>query len=116
MGLFSKSINNTGAIWSIVIGLLITIILIISTVIGNTAWQPHFLYTAGIHFAICCMVLAIGSRFGTNKDEAALAQLVWTDNTFKEETLELIDLAWYKNYRYQAIALIVVVIFILLMY
>ena len=115
MGLFSKRINNTGAIWSIVIGLAITIILITSTVLGNT-WQPHFLYMAGIHFGICCLVLLIGSKFGVQKDEALLAQLVWTDATYKAESAELANLAWYKNYRYQAVALVIMVIIILIAY
>jgi len=116
MGLFSKTINNKGAILSIIVGFLLTLILIVSTVMGNTAWQPHFLYMAGIHFAICCLVMSIGSKFGTATDESLLAQLVWTDETFRQETLELVDLPWYKNYRYQGILLVVMVIFILLTY
>ena len=116
MGLFSKAINNMGAIWCIIVGLLITVVLITTTVIGADAWQPHFLYTAGLHFSICCIALWIGSMFGTAKDEALLAKLVWTDDTFRKETIELSDLPWYKNYRYQGLFLVIVVIIILIAY
>jgi hypothetical protein len=54
--------------------------------------------------------------FGANKPDAELAQVIWTSQEIKNETIELRDLPWYKNYRYQALALVITVIIILLVY
>lgn len=116
MGLFSKKINNTGALVSIVVGMAITIGLIIVEVTNADVGLPNFLYVAGIHFAVCCLCLIIGSSFGTNKPDAALAQLVWTKSDYNLETVALKELSWYKNYRYQSIGLIIALIIILLIY
>ncbi len=116
MGIFFKKVNNTGAILSISIGLLITIGLIFMEINGQSESLPNFLYVAGVHFGICCALLVGGSFFGIKKPEAELAQLVWTTDAFKEDVRSLDALPWYKNYIYQSIALVVCLIIILLIY
>ena len=116
MGIFFKKVNNTGALLSISVGLIITIVLITMEISGQSDSLPNFLYVAGIHFGICCLLLLIGSLLGIRKPEAELAQLVWTTESFKEDAISLKALPWYKNYIYQSIGLILVLIIILIVY
>ena len=116
MGLFSKKANNMGAIASIIVGFSITVFLIGSKIADVQLNLPNFLYVATIHFLICCAVLYSFSFFGERKTEEELAKVVWTREEYNNETVSLRDLPWYKNYRYQGIALLIVVILILLVY
>jgi len=116
MGIFFKNVNNRGALLSIAFGLIITIVLITMEISGLSDSLPNFLYVAGIHFGICCLLLFIGSLVGTRKPEAELAQLVWTTESFKEDAISLKALPWYKNYIYQSIGLILILIIILIVY
>jgi len=116
MGLFSKKVNNAGAISCIVIGSAITIWLISLKAMNSTIELPNFLYVAFLHFLICCVAIIIGSSFGTAKSDAELAKVIWTPAEFSNETIELRELAWYKNYRYQALALLLLVTVILFVY
>lgn len=116
MGLFTKRVNNAGAIACIVVGSIITGGLIGNQLTGSTIALPNFLYTAFIHFLICCVALLLGSLAGEGKPEAELAQVIWTPQELRNETIELKSLPWYKNYRYQAIALVLLVIVILFSY
>ncbi len=116
MGLFSKKVNNMGAIASIIVGFSITVFLIGSKMTDVQLDLPNFLYVATIHFLICCVVLYVFSLFGESKTDAELAKVVWTRAEFENETVSLRDLAWYKNYRYQGIGLLILVALILLMY
>lgn len=116
MGLFTKRVNNTGAVASILVGTTITIALIWSEAAGTADQLPNFLYVAFIHFMICCVALFIFSFFGSVKTASELANVVWTPQEFRDETASLTDLPWYKNYRYQALGLLIMVILILLAY
>ncbi len=116
MGLFTRKANNTGAVFSIIIGSVMTIALISFEYFKMDVGLPNFLYVAFIQFLICCVVLYITSFFGSVKTEAELAQVVWTREEYIHETASLKDLAWYQNYRYQAVALLLLVVFILLAY
>jgi len=42
--------------------------------------------------------------------------VAWTPADFNEETVSLKEGAWFKNYRIQAIALILIIVVILLIY
>ena len=116
LGLFTKKSNDMGATVSVIIGFAITVFLILNQGMGWIVDMPHFLYVATGHFLICCLSIIIFSRFGTQKPEAALAQLVWTPSEYREETILLKQQAWWKNYRIQGLALIVTVVIILLIY
>jgi len=116
MGLFMKRVNNMGAIASIIVGFSITVGLILLQMTNSTIQLPNFLYVAFIHFIICCIVLFVFSLFGTAKPDAELAKVVWTSADLKAETLDLKAYPWYKNYRWQAAALVILVTLILFAY
>lgn len=116
MGLFVKKVNNTGAIASIVVGTLITVWLIGQKMFFPEMKGVNFLYMAFIHFLVCCAVLLIGSIWGQNKPEAELAKVVWSSSDLSEETAALKAYPWYKNYRIQAVLLLVLLGIILFIY
>ncbi len=116
MGLFFKRSNNTGALAGILIGFTITTLLIFKEVTGYQMDLPNFLYVAFWHFIVSCLAIFLFSFMGTNKPESELAKVVWTRGEFAEESIALKEVAWYKNYRYQALALIAMVLIILIMY
>ena len=114
LGLFSSRMNNKGAIAGILVGTVFSIILIANSIAGLHLPLPNFLYTAGIHLAVV-MLTIYGVSLATGKpDPAKLEATIWTIQDFNRETASLKDLPWYYNYRYQAIALILIVITILL--
>lgn len=116
MGLFFKRMNEQGAIASIVIGLVLTVFQIINAVSGNPVALPNFLYLAGVHFIICCGVMYLVSMATEPPSQHKIASTIWTPAEFAAESASLKDLPWYKNYRYQALALILCLLIILLRY
>ncbi len=116
MGLFVRRVNNAGAIASIIIGTGITAWLIGLRVVNSAVQLPNFLYVAFWHFVVCCVALALFSLMGTPKSEAELAKVVWTRQALQDESVTLRDYPWYKNYRYQALGLVIVLVIILLSY
>ena len=113
MGLFFKRINNKGALAGIGVGLLLTILIVINELNGKPVSLPNFLYMAGIHFALSAITMIVVSYMTPPPEDAQVDSMIWTPAVYKAETAELSDLPFYKNYRYQALALIVVVIIIL---
>lgn len=111
MGLFWKKANSNGALWTIVIG---TIITLLSIVFNDASWKPHFLYMTIIHFFISCLAMVIGSML--SKKPATENDAVWSVSSYHAETAELSALPWFKNYRIQGAILVVLVIIILLIF
>ncbi len=70
----------------------------------------------GIHFAVCCLALLVGSYFGVGKSDAELEDVVWSPAEYHAETVALKALPWYKNYRVHGLILIILVALILLAY
>jgi len=112
MGLFWKKANANGALWTIVIGGIITIL---SIVFNNAPWKPHFLYTASLHFFISCVAMVIGSLI-SSKPATAGEGTVFSWASYREETLELNARPWYKNYRLHGLLLVGAVIIILIIF
>jgi len=114
LGLFSKKVNTKGAIAGIIAGLPITILAIVDSISGLGFKLPHFLYLAGIHMAVCMIAIYVVSIMTGGPRPEQLASTIWTIADYRAETQSLRDLPWYKNYRYQAVGLLVVVAAILL--
>ena len=112
MGLFFKRMNNKGALACIVIGLIMTVLVILDQVF---AWgmAPNFLYMAGIHFGLSALAMYVVSMMTNEPDRSKTDAMIWTKAEYDAETLALQELPWYKNYRVQAVILIVIVIAIL---
>ncbi len=114
LGIFSKKVNEKGAIAGIIVGFPITLILIINS-IGGMEWPlPNFLYMAGIHLAICALAIYVVSIMTGGPSAEQVDSKIWTLASYKEQTVELKKLPWYQNYRTQGIILLIVVAIILI--
>ncbi|MEO9477373.1 MAG: sodium:solute symporter [Cyclobacteriaceae bacterium] len=113
VGLLWKKANTTGAISAIIFGSAITIF---SIATQGAPWKPHFLYMATIHTALSALAMIIGSFFGQHKTSDELKNVVWSIDSYRAETAELVNRPWYQNYRYHGLILVAVVILILLVY
>jgi SSS family solute:Na+ symporter len=112
-GIFWKRSNTKGALACVVVGLIITVFIITNEVAGKPIAMPNFLYTAGIHFGLSALALIIVSLMTSPPPLEKTENKIWTIASYNEETLSLEGLPWYKNYRYQGLALIGLVILIL---
>jgi solute:Na+ symporter, SSS family len=115
MGIFFKRTNEQGAMASVAVGLIITVLLILNESFGFTI-LPHFLYVAGIHFAICITVMYGVSLQFAPPEALKTEATVYTLTEFKNEGKELQVLPWYKNYRYQSVFLLICLMIILFIY
>ena len=109
VGLFWKRANTTGAYWGIIIGTIITVFAII---FNNAEWKPNFLYVATFHFLISALAMVIGSL--TKADSGETNSAVFSMAEYKQESVELKSMPWYKNYRYLAIILLILTSIIVL--
>ncbi|MBT8188871.1 MAG: hypothetical protein KJO29_00465, partial [Bacteroidia bacterium] len=113
MGLFWKGANKTGAKGTIIVG---SIISVISILFNGADWMPHFLYMTGIHFALSCLGMYVGSKMGESSDESVIRDMVWTPSAYAEETVLLKQMPIYKNYRFHALILLIITAIILIVY
>lgn len=112
VGLFWKKANSNGALWTIVIGSIITVLAI---VFNDAAWKPNFLHVATFHFLISCMAMIFGSLLA-KEESTETNEAVWTVASYHKESAELEALPWYQNYRIHGIILVILVIIILIIY
>ena len=76
-----------------------------------TAGTPviHFLYLAPLLLVISLVALVVVSLATEKPDEEVVRALTWSPAILAEETPALARLAWYKNYRYQSAAMLVLI-------
>lgn len=108
LGLFWKRANANGAFWSLIVGGIFALFMILS--ISFDIWPYlndfHFLAKANILFLISVIIHVVVS-LSTGKPEAEkVAEYTYKKELFTSETEELKALPWYKNYRYLAVMLL----------
>ena len=109
VGLFSARANGTGAFVSLMAGALISIIYLLADGFGWDSWftEMHFLHRTFYLFVVCGLINTVVSRLTAPPREEQVANYTWSKRLIAEETEELRDLVWYKNYRYQSVILLV---------
>lgn len=119
-GLFSRRINTRGANAAIITGVSLSLISIgYQFTINLTGMEnvlPHYLYLAGWIFIVCTAVLIFFSLTGEPDKNKDWDTLIWTPKTFRDETENLSDLPFYKNYRVQAVVLLFLVATLLILF
>lgn len=110
LGLFWKRANGTGSIVSLAFGFVISMVWVIGIISGVDHWffQMHFLLRTTVLFVLCLTTHIVVSLSTGLPDPDKVSAMVWTPKLIKEETEELKDLPWYKNYRYLAIILLII--------
>lgn len=114
LGLFWKRANSNGSFYSLMFGLLMSVIWVVGIISEVDHWffQMHFLLRTTVLFVLC-LVVHIGVSLATappNPDK--LKGMIWTPALIKEETEELAGLPWYQNYRYLAVLLIIITVIV----
>ncbi len=109
LGLFWKKANGTGAISSLITGLILALFLLFSK---SYALAPfinniHFLHMAFFLFLICMMVHIIVSSI-SGKGQDSESPYIWTRSILREESEELKGVPWYQNYRILSVLLILI--------
>jgi len=110
LGLFWKRGNANGAFASLLGGLIISIILILSKI---NHWFPaindiHFLHTAPLLLLACLVIHICFSLLSAPPSQEKIENMTWTKAIFDSETQELNALVWYKNYRNLAVLLLLI--------
>ena len=109
VGLFSKRANGTGAFVSLLVGAVISVTYLIMDAQGAENWfiEMHFLHRTFYLFLLCGIVNMAVSSMTEMPDAAKVENYTWSPRLIHEETLELADLPWYKNYRYLSVILLI---------
>ena len=110
LGLFWKRGNANGAFASLLGGLILSIILILSKI---THWLPaindiHFLHTAPLLLLAYLVIHICFSLLSSPPSQEKIENMTWTKAIFDSETQELNALVWYKNYRNLAALLLLI--------
>ncbi len=126
-GVFWKRANGDGAFAGLVAGHLGAAVILVlalsgSVIIQTQALTPeqlrmaaagtpvmHFLYLAPILLVISLVALVVVSLATEKPDEEVVRTLTWSPALLAEEASELARLPWYKNYRYQSAATLVLI-------
>ncbi|HHP7240142.1 MAG TPA: sodium:solute symporter [Cyclobacteriaceae bacterium] len=113
VGLFWKRANTTGAYWCIAVGAITTLLVII---FNRNEELIDFLYMTGIQFSLSAFAMIVGSLTAPKPSDEVIEATVWSPGGYAEETKELRQRPAWQNYRYQAIALVILVVVIILVY
>jgi len=110
VGLFWKRANRHGGFWAIVSGMVVGVPLFFTKEIFGVwtalGWpEPHFTYMAVLMFVFGVGVLAIVSLATAPPDYDRIAEHTFTREVF-ERDLQDLGLPWYRDFRYQAVALV----------
>jgi len=127
-GVFWKRANGQGSFAALVVGHLAAagffgLSLSGSIIVQTHALTPaqaeqaaagtpviHFLYLAPILFGVSLMTIVIVSLLTAKPDAEVVRSLSWSRDLLAAEAPELSTLPWYKNYRYQSVAMLVLIV------
>lgn len=107
MGLFWKRSNEKGALWGLISGIFIAVLIMIAKYLINYPIPVHFLVMAPIVLVLSVTVNAIVSLLTHLPDQEKVEKNTWTVKIWKEETEELKGVVWYKNFRVLSALLVI---------
>ncbi len=101
LGVFWKRANQTGNFTGLIAGAALGL--------GNLIFKAHhgvsifgdihFLLTVPIYLAFSMAVMVVVSLLTAAPDKERIAPYIWTRELFRQETIELKQVPFYKNYR-----------------
>lgn len=80
------------------------------------AYSMHFLYAALVSFLVSGVLLVVLSHVWPDTSGKDAPDLIWTKKVWQEESASLAGVAWWKNYRLQALVLAVLTLSIVYYY
>jgi SSS family solute:Na+ symporter len=115
VGLFWSRANAAGAFAALVVGLASGGVLFWLVVVEQ-AFDLHFLYAAPILFAVSVSVLVVVSLATSAEPREDIEELLWTPSSFSNESAQLREQPYWKNYRLWGIVLLVVTALLVAMF
>ncbi|WP_430815662.1 sodium:solute symporter [Carboxylicivirga sp. RSCT41] len=106
IGLFWKRSNEKGAFAGLMSGLLLAAIIMVSKYVLGMDIQLHFLLLAPIILVLSVIVNVVVSLMSHMPDKDKVKQNTWTLDIWKQETEELTNVVWYKNFRVLSMLLV----------
>lgn len=108
LGLFWKRATSTGSIVSLLCGLVLSAIAVISAQFDLIPLinEMHFLHRTFYLFVVCMAIHVVVSLATPAPAVDVVKDYVWKRSLFREETHELHGLPWYQNYRILALILL----------
>ncbi len=118
LGLFWKKINANAAFCGMIVGAIPGLVNMIYKI--NTGYSIfgdiHFLNTVPIYLAFSMLIMIVCSYLFPSQDEERVKELVWTKEVFREDTLSLKGIPFYKNYRFISYILLATFIVMLVVF
>lgn len=106
MGLFWKRANAIGAFSGLMSGLFIAVVIMTLKYLLGIELGLHFLLLAPIILALSVLTNTIVSLTTAPPPVNKVKENTWTREIWAEETLALKGVVWYKNFRLQALMLV----------
>jgi solute:Na+ symporter, SSS family len=108
-GLFWPRGNRHAAFWTLVIGAPLGLALFLAGEIFEL-FDIQFLYMAGIMFLLSLILYVAISLMTEAPDPEQSKELTWSRRHWQKESEDLVGKPWWQNYRYQALALVIITI------
>jgi len=111
VGVFFKRGNGPGAFWTLILGTVFGIILFILGLMG--IWKIHYTINVGIAVFVSSIIFFVISM----RTEAPSAEVI-EQYTYKRSLLTegMNNPPWYKDYRYQSVAVLALIFVILIIF
>ena len=75
-------------------------------------YQIQFLYACGLMTLISILIFVVASLVTARPSSRQVAPLMWSRTFWRNESGQLENLAWYRNYRYQSVGLMAIALII----
>ncbi len=118
LGVFWKRINSKGNFAGLMAGAALGLAnLLFKSRTGISLFGDiHFLLTVPIYLAFSMLVMIVVSYMTNKPDPERIKPYIWTRELFRQETLELKQLPFYKNYRILSYMLLGLCLVVLLLF
>ena len=108
-GIFWKRANATGAMTTIVVGVLAGMALFALKEVTGTI-SLHFLYIGPLILVLCAVAMVAGSLASRPAPESKVSAMAWSADAYRQETIELRSVRWYQNYRILCVLLAIALV------
>ncbi len=108
LGLFWKRINANAAFYGMIAGAIPGLVnMVVKIHTGESIFGPiHFLNTVPIYMAFSVLVMVIYTLLTPAPSDEKVKDLVWNKEVFRQDTLSLKGIPFYKNYRFVSYVLL----------
>ncbi len=114
VGMFYQRANGDGAFYSLIFGAVVSVVYVVMNVMvsrgsleSNAFLEMHFLHRTFLLFLACAILNIVVSNLTPPPAPEKVAHYTYSRSILDAETRELEGVVWYKNYRYQAVVLLV---------